>query len=109
MDWTGATNDPTLAGTATLNIYGSLTLISGMTFSYSGTTYFKALSTGQEITMAGQSFNNHIYFNGIGSWALQDALNIPGKNLYLQTGTLTTNSHDITASRFYQLPQTTGP
>ena len=100
MDWTGSTNDPTLTGTATLNIYGSLTLISGMTFSYSGITNFLALSTGQEITMAGQSFNNHVYFDGIGSWTLQDELNIPSKILYLQTGTLTTNDQDIVAYRF---------
>ena len=104
MDWTGVTNNPTFAGASTLDlrIYGSLTFDAGMTVAYTSETYFHSTAAGNTLTSAGHAFGNHVYFDGIGgSWALQDALNIPGHNLYPQAGTLTTNSHDITASRIY--------
>lgn len=42
---------PTWAGSAAFNIYGSLSLVSGMTRTYSGSTTFRATSTGKTITL----------------------------------------------------------
>jgi len=75
MDWSGATNTPTLAGAIgrSIDIYGSLTLIEDMEFQFLGTVNFLSLSTGKTITSAGQSFKRDVYFNGIGGWTLTDA------------------------------------
>jgi len=100
MNWTGAINTPDLAGTSSLEIQGSLTLIPAMTMTYSGSLYFTSPSTGQTITTAGQTFNGHVYFNGIGAWTLQDDFDIPGDNIYLMEGTLTTNNHDLNVRQF---------
>jgi len=101
MDWTGATNTPALAGSSNISIYGSMTLIAGMNFNCTGYTYFEALSTGQTITLAGQHFNNRIYFQGIGGWILQDEFHVEGEYIYFYNGTLNTNDQPVFANRFY--------
>ncbi|NQV03123.1 MAG: hypothetical protein HQ542_10780, partial [Bacteroidia bacterium] len=57
MEWTGALNNPTLAGDATqiLRLYGSLTFIENMTFSFAGSVYFEASTLGHTITSAGKT------------------------------------------------------
>ncbi|MCD4698774.1 MAG: hypothetical protein K8S16_21290, partial [Bacteroidales bacterium] len=101
MDWTGATNTPALAGSSNLSIYGSMTLIAGMNFNCTGYTYFEALSTGQTITLAGQQFNDNVYFQGIGGWVLQDEFHVEGEHIYFYNGTLNTNGQPVFANRFY--------
>jgi len=103
MDWTGAANNPAFAGTTaqTLYIYGSLKFISGMNLSYLGVVYFESLSTGKTITMAGQTFKRHVYFNGIGGWILQDAfVQSGGYTTYLNNGTLDMNDQPFTVNIF---------
>jgi len=107
MDWTGATNNPALAGVGTYNlrIYGSLTFISNMTFDFLGKVYFDAVNLGNTITSAGILLdNNYIYFNGDGGgWTLQDELNVGSQRIYLNYGTLNTNGQPLFADRFYSV------
>ena len=64
MDWTGALNTPTLAGGSAINIYGSLTLISGMNLnSSSGLLSFLSNNLGNTITTAGKSIPRSMVFN----------------------------------------------
>ncbi|MEE4177203.1 MAG: hypothetical protein V2I46_06800, partial [Bacteroides sp.] len=103
MEWTGVQNLPTLAGayTQSLNVYGSFTLTEGMDFQFSGDVYFMSEEEGRTITMAGHTFKRHIFFQGAGSYTLQDDLSINGAyNVHLYQGGLDLNNHDLTASRF---------
>ena len=73
LDFTGYTG--TLAGSASLNISGSLTLVSGMTNSYTGAITFSSTSSGKTITFAGKTLASAVTFNGSGGvWTLQDSL-----------------------------------
>ncbi len=104
MTWTGATNNPTLAGasTQTLRIYGSLTLIPGISFTFAGPVYFAATEIGKTITTAGILLdNNHVYFDGAGGeWTLSDGLNLGDRTLYLVSGSLITNNQPVNTGLF---------
>jgi hypothetical protein len=105
MNWTGVTNNPTLAGASsvTLKIYGSLTLSANMVYSFSGPVYFVATTTGHTIFSGGLLLdNNDLYFQGPGGgWNLQDGLNLGSQTLYLISGSLNTNNQPVSASIFY--------
>ncbi len=103
MNWTGAGFTPVLTGTSSLNVYGSLTLISAMTSTgFSGTLNFNATTTGNTITSAGKTFSGDVYFDGTGGyWTLQDAFNTTTKNIYLKRGTLNTNGKTVSCFDFY--------
>ncbi len=102
MDWTGATNTPTLAGTGNivLNIYGSLTFISAMnrTLNLNYGIAFGATSTGKTVTWGGSFPNNQsVAFNGAGGgWTFQDDLNIGTGILRFGAGNTNTNGKTIT-------------
>lgn len=65
----------TLAGSSDLNIYGSMTLVSGMTLSYTGAITFASIAAGKTITTGTKSIGSTLTFNGVGGgWTLQDAL-----------------------------------
>jgi hypothetical protein len=68
MTWTGRANNPALDGlpTNSLQIYGSLTLIPGMTQNFQGAVFFEATTSGKTINSAGRSFLNTVTINGIG-------------------------------------------
>ena len=107
MDWTGADNMPVLAGPSDkrLDIFGSLTFISNMSFTFNGGVNFSAFSTGQTITSAGINFTQGVRFEGIGGeWILQDAFQSTSA-VYLDKGTLRTNDQAVTISAF----ETLGP
>ncbi len=78
MDWTGAKYNPEFTkqmpdDSLSIEIYGSFTLIKEMLFLYSGKIYFKSNSKGETITLAEHSFNEEVYFDGVGGeWTLQD-------------------------------------
>src|SRR6185437_13198163 len=92
---------------STLKIYGSLTFVAGMSYSFSGAVSFEATVTGQTITSAGQSFSNTVTFNGIGGgWTLQDGLTCTNQ-ISLNNGTLTTNNQSVAGSKFYSMTSTT--
>ncbi len=100
MDWTGATNTPTLAGSNALNIYGNLTFIAGMNIPYSGNINFKSTAIGKTVTVA-QTLVCAVYFNGVGGgWTLQDDVNNLGGFFVIVAGTLDTAGKTITTSVF---------
>jgi hypothetical protein len=106
MDWTGVVNTPTMAGNTAMNIYGSLTLVSGMTITYNATFNFKATSSGRTITTAGKTLSS-LTFNGVGGgWILQDALTTTG-NITLTAGTLNTNNKNVSCVIFSTSGSTT--
>jgi hypothetical protein len=99
MDWSGASLNPILTGSLSLNVYGSLTFISGMTNNFTGNLTFKSTSPGNTITCAGKTFGGHVYFDGVGGgWTLQDALSTTTKNVYLVNGDLNTNGKNFTTN-----------
>ena len=97
-----------------LNIYGSLLLVSGMTYSVTGTITFSSTSTGMNITTAAKTLTT-VVFNGVGGgWTFLDtptittsvtltngALNLGSTTMTLQgTGTIwsASPSFSLTAS-----------
>jgi hypothetical protein len=82
----------TLAGTSALDIYGGLTVGSGMTWSHSGTTSFRSTSAGKTITSNGKTLACNLTFNGSeGTWIIQDALSTSA-NLTITLGRLDVSS-----------------
>ena len=96
IDWTSATGSPTWAFGSTANtIFGSLTLISGMTISGTQITTFAGRSS-YNITSAGRTFTQAITINApSGTYTQQDALNTAG-TLLVSAGTYTTNNNTLT-------------
>ncbi|TAL67032.1 MAG: hypothetical protein EPN82_15785 [Bacteroidetes bacterium] len=101
MNWTGATNNPTLAGDFNnLRIYGSLTLINAMYLTFAGQIYFESINNGNTIRSAGKQLKYNVTFNGTGGgWTLQDGLDVTG-NISLINGNLYTNNQPVSCSRF---------
>jgi hypothetical protein len=100
MTWTGATNTPTLAGSAALSIFGNLILIAAMTYTYSGTVTFTATTTGKTVTTNGLSLVSILTFNGIGgSWTFQDNITTSA-GITLNNGTLNTNGKSVACAQF---------
>ena len=98
IDWTGATGSPTFVMGGAM-IYGSLKLISGMTYTGSGTLNLKSRSTGRTITTAGKTMQS-MTFNAVGGeYTLQDAITING-TFTLNYGSFIKGSHDMTAQRY---------
>lgn len=94
-----ASGNVTRAGTAAFSCHGSLTLYSAMVNSYTGTTTFRATTTGFAITTAGLTIGGAWVFNGIGGgWTLTDALMNTGASLTLSAGALDTGGYTVTAS-----------
>jgi hypothetical protein len=96
---TGYTGTITSSGGAqTLNIYGSMTLVSGMTWTQTNITIvFKSTATGKTITTAGKTMYS-ITFDGVGGgWTLQDNTVIAdGAAITLTNGTFNTGGKSIT-------------
>lgn len=106
MNWTGATNIPTLllfsgSGTTQLEISGSLTLIAGMSLtssSTSNTISLIATSSGKTVTFGTQTIPCQVRFNGSGGgWALQDGVVLAQDSaVVFADGTVTTNNVSFT-------------
>jgi hypothetical protein len=103
MDWTGALNNPSFFNNLGYqqNVYGSLTLITGMSITggSGGSFYFLSTATGKTITTAGKTCKN-FSFNGGGAWTLQDSVDISSGVFTHANGTLNTNSQTIIAAIF---------
>ena len=96
LDFTGFTG--TFAGSASLSVYGSLTLGTGMTRSYTGNLTFAATATGKTITMNGKTLASSVTFDGVGGgWTLQDAFSVTTSAITVTTGDVDTNGQAITA------------
>ena len=88
-------------GTNSINIYGSMTLASGMTFlPVTGATInFLSTTTGQTITNGGYTLCS-LTFNGVGgAWAFQDNYNpIAGQSITLTNGSVNLQGHNVGAT-----------
>lgn len=94
-----ASGDVTLAGSVEIDVYGSLTLYSGLVRTYTGVIRFLSTTTGKTVTTAGVSLASSITFEGVGGgWTLQDALTTNSINLI--NGALNTNGKNITCVSF---------
>ncbi|GAB4286321.1 MAG: hypothetical protein Kow0068_11880 [Marinilabiliales bacterium] len=96
MTWTGVSNNPDFSGFSQLNINGSLTLDPNMTLSYNGTINFTSSNPGNTIYTAGQTLNG-ISFSCTGDYTLMDDVSLSWSGMTFNSGTLTTNDHDITS------------
>lgn len=114
FNWTGVLNNPTWAGSATLDVAGSFTLVAGMTRTYTGQITFSAATAGQTIgldtpgsgtvTLASNLvFNNASYTaGGADTWTLNNDLTIGLANsIKLNQGALNTNSKNVTTGFFH--------
>jgi len=101
MNWSGITQNVTLLNSTTynLNVYGSLTLYTGLTLNFSSTGYLYLNATDpQYIITNGVNMNNvsAIYFNGVGSWTNLDDWTF--SQVFWIAGTWITNNKTITTS-----------
>jgi hypothetical protein len=102
LNFTGFTG--TLSGSQTLVVYGSFTLVSGMTFSHSGTLQFENGVGGavQSINTAGKTLStNTITFgnnSSNGNYELASAITANSASFIVTRGTFTTNNYNVTAS-----------
>ena len=95
MDWTGATNTPTLAGSAALNIYGSATFISAMNRTYTGTLTYRP-ATAVVLTSNGSTSLAPTVLNGAGSLQLADNFTLGGAaSLTYTTGSFDANGQVV--------------
>jgi len=110
MDWTGATNTPTLAtGPNVLGFYGNVTFIAAMVITGGEGTYIldTATSGTQLVTTNGLSINCSIgvLTAGTGTLSLQD--NLTAINLYFNIGgTILTNNYTLNLVSFNVLGHT---
>lgn len=99
ISWTGATGSPTwtLSVFQAYTWYGSLTLISGMTWNGVVSSLTNEARGAFTLTSAGKTFTNNLqaYMIG-GSLTLQDAASFP--SLSFRNGTFDANGFNVTAS-----------
>lgn len=102
-DFTFTANNSFIAGTSTLNVYGSFTLTNTLTVSFTGSLYFRSNSPGNTINTAGRTIRSQVYFDGDGSWTLAGAFTTlvsNYKSIYFYKGTLNTNNFNVTTYYF---------
>ena len=101
MDWTGAKGNPSFVGKSDqfIHIFGYLKLINAMSWALQGDVFFESNTAGNGITMASQKFKKDLYFNGVGSWILEDDMEV-ALDLHLIKGGLNTNSKFLTFQNF---------
>jgi len=92
---------------STLWIFGSLTLDALMNISsFFAETRFSSINLGETIESAGNTFSNHIYFDGYnGEWLLVDSLTTI-KNIFHNKGTLRLDGQVLSAGNYISKSQT---
>jgi len=101
IDWTGATGSPTWSFSSLANtIFGSTTLISGMTISGTQTLTFGGRST-YTITSASKTWTMALNFTApSGTYTLQDAMTSNNGICSLNNGTFNANNQSVTFNNF---------
>jgi hypothetical protein len=101
IDWTGATNSPTLSQTVAATLYGSLTRISTMTISSMSGLTFEGRGS-HTITSAGTSFPNSVTFQAVGgTYTLADAFTHTSAGTFsIIFGTFTDAGFTVTTRAF---------
>jgi hypothetical protein len=105
MDWTGATNSPTITCSflAQVNVYGSLILPATVLRNFSGEFRFKATSGNHNVNLGNLPLrspdNEVLYFEGVGgTWTLTGGVSQYG--ISFTAGTLNTNGQSVACSVF---------
>lgn len=101
INWTGVLNTPTWNFEQTSRIFGSLTLVSGMTLT--GISDIVLRGRGSfNITSAGKSFDNRFDIDApTGTYTLQDAFSIgTTRSLFVLRGTFNANNQNVTVGLF---------
>jgi hypothetical protein len=96
MDWTGATNSPTFAGTQNLTTNGNITFIAAMTNSYTG---FWVVAGTAVLISAGQTIGSTFYT--IGMISLGD--NYTGTRIVVVDNSFTSNNYTITLTTIFDV------
>ena len=106
LNCTGFTG--TLAGSQALSVYGSLTLVPGMTYSYTGAMTFSGTSS-FGVTSGGLTMDHNVTFNGVGgTWTLGDNCTWGStRTATLTRGTLALSSYTMKAGLFSTSTTTT--
>ncbi|MFZ4796988.1 MAG: PKD domain-containing protein [Bacteroidia bacterium] len=98
MSWNNV-NFPRINGGNELNIYGSMTLDSKLSWQHSGWTYFRSNITGNTVNTKGILLTN-IQYLGTGEWTLGD--NLRATHVYVNSGSFISGGKTITLSgNFY--------
>jgi len=102
IDWTSATNSPTFNPSTTSSIFGSLTLIAGMTLGTHTNTYTFEGRGSFTFTTGGNSFNKQITLDApAGTLTLQDDLTTgSSRQLKVTRGTFDANDNNLTLGNF---------
>lgn len=95
LNFTGFTG--TIAGTAQINIYGSLVLSPSMTLTHTGIKYFRG--TGIHTITSNGKILSACSFVGTGTYTLLDDLNVSGA-LVLEKGTLDADIFNVSCYNF---------
>ncbi len=97
MDWSGATNAPTLTGSrsVTMMIYGSLRLIPAQTYAMAGSVVFTGDVVDNTVDFAGHTAGQNLTFAGGGGWRLTEAV-VVDSTLFFNEGTLNTDGQAVT-------------
>jgi len=110
LDLSDITKTASLVGTVySLNVFGSLTLGVGLTWTFTGTSYLNLKATDiRAITMNGVSAaTNRMIFDGVnGTWINQDNMTLSGSYIYLTNGTWNTNNKTINVGIIISQPGT---
>ncbi len=99
--WTGATDSPTISGANRVNIFGSFTLISAMTFDI--TVWWRAASGARTITTAGLTLGSVQINPGVSTavYTLQDDLSFGSEDFNHGGATIDFNGKTVTCRRFF--------
>jgi hypothetical protein len=96
LDFTGVTNNPDFAGTLkeSMTVSGNILFVVGFTHSFLGDYLLTGVAS-QNVTSAGQSFNNNIrFYVVVGDCTLQDAISVKGA-LEVENGIFNSNGEAI--------------
>jgi len=96
IDFTNTSNNPTVSASVDTTIYGSLTLVSGMTFSSTYQLTF-APRTSHTVTTAGQTMPNTVLWGNGGTITQQDAFT-SGKPILFRNSNWSSNDYALTVS-----------
>ena len=87
----------TITGTGNITISGNITLVSGMTYSHTGTITINATST---LITATKQFSTLVIDNTNIVVSLGDALDLSTRSLTVTRGSFLTNNYNVTAGNF---------
>ena len=102
MNWVAATNNPSLIGGAnvTINIYGSLELITNMTFDFTGEIVFTGNILDNTVNFGPHTAGQDILFAGTGAWTLNSGITVDSAFVFNE-GELYTNGQAVDCKYFY--------